>query len=279
MVSQSIASHWMHKRFLKKSDITDEKYEDDLIKSVVEERERPVSRGSMKGRIFVPPNIAKGHENLCRDYFADPPIFPDNVLRRRFRMRRHIFDRIHNTVLSCDPYFVRKRNAAGAIGLSSYQKITAALRMLAYGAPTDNIDEYVRIGQTTTLNSPKRFVNAVVVLFGDEYLRSPNRNDISRLLSIGEKRSHNDINVLDRSSLFDDLAAGRAPLVNYLVNGKPYNMGYYLANGIYPTWATFVKTIPAPQGNKKKHFAKQQEGARKDVERTFGVLQARFAIV
>ena len=30
---------------------------------------------------------------------------------------------------------------------------------------------------------------------------------------------------------------------------------------------------------KKKHFAKAQELARKDVERAFGVLQARFAIV
>nr|XP_011459904.1 PREDICTED: uncharacterized protein LOC101296748 [Fragaria vesca subsp. vesca] len=187
MVSQSIASHWMHKRFLKKSNIADEKYEDDLIKSVVEERERPVRRGSMKGHNFVPRNIAKGHKNLYRDYFADPPIFPDNVFRRRFRMRRHVFDRIHNAVLSCDPYFVQKRNAVGAIGLSSYQKITAALRMLAYGVPADNVDEYVRIGQTTTLNSLKRFVNAVVVLFGDEYLRSPNRNDITRLLLIGEK--------------------------------------------------------------------------------------------
>ncbi|KAL6224800.1 hypothetical protein ACLB2K_003655 [Fragaria x ananassa] len=103
-------------------------------------------------------------------------------------MRRHVFDRIHNAVLSCDPYFVRKRNDAGAISLSSYQKITAALRILAYGVPADNVDEYVRIGQTTTLSSLKRFVNAVVVLFGDEYLRSPNRNDITRLFSIDEKR-------------------------------------------------------------------------------------------
>ncbi|MCH1922784.1 transposase, partial [Shewanella sp. A3A] len=40
-----------------------------------------------------------------------------------------------------------------------------------------------------------------------------------------------------------------------------------------------MKTIPEPHGNKRKYFAKAQEAVRKDVERAFGVLQARFAIV
>jgi hypothetical protein len=40
-----------------------------------------------------------------------------------------------------------------------------------------------------------------------------------------------------------------------------------------------VRTIPEPQGNNKKYFAKAQEACRKDVERAFGVLQSRFAIV
>ena len=39
------------------------------------------------------------------------------------------------------------------------------------------------------------------------------------------------------------------------------------------------KTLSSPQGNKAKHFAACQESARKDVERAFGVLQSRFAIV
>ncbi|XP_076921986.1 uncharacterized protein LOC143583615 [Bidens hawaiensis] len=95
----------------------------------------------------------------------------------------------------------------------------------------------------------------------------------------GMPGSHNDINVLERSFVLTKLAQGRAPSVNYAINGHDYTMGYYHADGIYPKWQTFVKTIPSPRGNKHKYFAKAQESARKDVERAFGVLQQRFAII
>jgi hypothetical protein len=61
-------------------------------------------------------------------------------------------------------------------------------------------------------------------------------------------------------------------------------MGYYLADKIYPEWATFVKTVNASQSDasqsaEDKLFSQRQESVRKDVEKAFGVLQARFDIV
>jgi hypothetical protein len=90
---------------------------------------------------------------------------------------------------------------------------------------------------------------------------------------------YNDINVLNRSSLFIDAIKEEAQRVNYNVNGTQYDMGYYLAGGIYPEWAAFVKTISKPQTEKHKLYARCQEGARKDVECAFGMLQSRFDIV
>ncbi|XP_042415442.1 uncharacterized protein LOC122004655 [Zingiber officinale] len=115
------------------------------------------------------------------------------------------------------------------------------MRVLAYGVGADLMDEYVRIGETTAIKSMKLFVKSVISIFGDEYLRSPNSNDIARLLAVGEKRGFPD--------------------------------------GIYPSWSTFVKTIPTPQGRKRQLFASAQESMRKDVERAFGLLQTHFAIV
>jgi hypothetical protein len=95
----------------------------------------------------------------------------------------------------------------------------------------------------------------------------------------GTAGSQNDINVLNKSPLFIQAIKGEAPTVQYYVNGTQYDMGYYLADKIYLEWAVFVKTVTAPQSAQDKLFALKQEGARKDVECAFGVLQSRFDIV
>jgi hypothetical protein len=63
--------------------------------------------------------------------------------------------------------------------------------------------------------------------------------------------SHNNINVLHRSLVFARLVECDAPLVNYEINGHPYNKCYYLVDDIYPEWSTFVKTIHEPREEKK----------------------------
>jgi hypothetical protein len=68
--------------------------------------------------------------------------------------------------------------------------------------------------------------------------------------------------------------------VNFVINVHEYNKGYYLADGIYPRWAIFVKTITdAVPGGIKSWFAKCHEAYRKDVDHAFDVLQARFVVV
>uniref|UniRef100_A0A0D3BIW0 DDE Tnp4 domain-containing protein n=1 Tax=Brassica oleracea var. oleracea TaxID=109376 RepID=A0A0D3BIW0_BRAOL len=89
----------------------------------------------------------------------------------------------------------------------------------------------------------------------------------------------NDLNILDRSPVFDDIINGIAPEVNFYVNGHTYHLAYYLTDGIYPDWATFIQSIRLPQTEKHSLFAKKQESVRKDVERAFGVLQVIFVVV
>jgi hypothetical protein len=67
----------------------------------------------------------------------------------------------------------------------------------------------------------------------------------------GTPDSCNDINVLHRSPVFDNLARGSAPEVHYTVNGNDYNMGYYLADEIYPPWATLISGYSSTQMNKQ----------------------------
>jgi len=59
--------------------------------------------------------------------------------------------------------------------------------MLAYGVAADAMDDYVCTGDSTAIESLRRFVAAIVEVFGDEYLRSPNEDDTARLLVIGER--------------------------------------------------------------------------------------------
>ncbi|KAK1630095.1 hypothetical protein QYE76_004410 [Lolium multiflorum] len=268
---------------------------------------RPKFGGSVFGRQKLWRERIEGHEKLMRSYFNENPIFPESYFRRRFRMSLNLFKHIATEVTKYDRFFEQRRNAAGELGHSTYQKVTAALRMLAYGIPADLIDDHLAMGESTSILCVKRFVVAIVNVFGSTYLRAPNAQDTARLLEINANRgfpgmlgsidcmhwswkncpaawhgqfkgykkdativleavadqetwiwhaffgmpgSCNDINVLQRSPLMTRLAMREGPLVEFEANGHKYNYGYFLADGIYPRWQTFVKPIIQP----REHF-------------------------
>ena len=101
-------------------------------------------------------------------------------------LRRSLFLRILSKVEVREPYFTEKRNNAKKLGLSPLQKMTATLKMLAYGVTIYFLDEYVRIAESIAMMSLKKFVAAVVAIFSEQYLRSPNNEYIAKLLAHGQ---------------------------------------------------------------------------------------------
>ncbi|GKE44216.1 RNA-directed DNA polymerase, eukaryota [Tanacetum coccineum] len=124
----------------------------------------------------------------------------------------------------------------------------------------------MKIRERSSRKALDHFCQAVMEIYGPEYLRKPTVTDVE-----------NDINVLYQSPLFNNLKTGRAPEIPFVANGVTYRSGYYLVDGIYPELATLVKTIPEPADDDHKRilYKQKQESARKDVERAFAVLKKK----
>ncbi|XP_051190542.1 uncharacterized protein [Lolium perenne] len=239
--------------------------------AMIAEEDKPIIGGSAPGHHKSKPRKRmKGYCMLYADYFADDPLHGDTVFRRRFRMSRKLFLKIVENLREID-YFKLKRDAVGDLGFSTIQKCIVALRMLTYKIAGDTQDDYLRMAESTAIDCMYRFCRAIVAVFGETYLRTPNVADTAQILA-----QNAEIGFPGMLGSID----GNAPPVQFEINGYQYDKGYYLAYGIYPRWSTFVKTISNPvPGGKKAWFAQMKEAARKDVERAFGVLQARFVIV
>ncbi|XP_071694284.1 protein ALP1-like [Rutidosis leptorrhynchoides] len=317
-----------------------------LIQHLEDDDDEVESDRVPRSRIYIPRNREEAGENLWKDYFSDTPVFPPYKFKRRFRMRIELFLRISQGISNFDSHdtpehfrFFRERfDAIGRPTFTILQKMTSALRQLAYGTATDMFDEYLKMSEQTSILCLDNFYKCIITLYKERYMRSPNAYDVQRLYSKHEEKhgfkgmlgsidcmhwewkncpvalkgqytrgdhkkptimleavasydlwiwhaffgmtgSNNDINVLNQSYVFDKLKKGTSPLAPFEVNGNQYTKGYYLADGIYPDWATLVKGFAFPTDDPRIKFTRFQASARKDVERAFGVLQGRFHIL
>jgi hypothetical protein len=90
-------------------------------------------RRSVVGRNHIQRNRLLGHEQLMEDYFAEVPTYPPHLFRRRYRMRRSLFVRIVKACEANSNYFKQRRNAAGVMGFSAFQKKNILFFNFGYG--------------------------------------------------------------------------------------------------------------------------------------------------
>ncbi|XP_008219705.1 PREDICTED: uncharacterized protein LOC103319891 [Prunus mume] len=170
---------------------------------------------------------------------------------RSSRISRNGIDCMHWEWKNCPTawqgdYGNRKGQKTGV--LVPEQKLAAVIRMLAYGASADQVDEVVRMGKSTTLEA----LNCPTALQGDYGNRKCQKSIILEAVAgfdtwvwhafFGVAGAQNDLNVLGQSPVFNDILRGQGPNITYQINNTVYQTG-------------------------------------KDVERCFDILQARWLIV
>jgi len=73
-------------------------------------------------------------------------------------------------------------NAIGEMQSSALQKVAAALRVLTYGMPADEVDEYSRLSHSTINETVNRFTRFVVEKYKPVYLLEPTRADLQGVM-------------------------------------------------------------------------------------------------
>ncbi|KAJ9552398.1 hypothetical protein OSB04_016443 [Centaurea solstitialis] len=261
----------------------------------------------------------EGDDKLVADYFSDNPMYDNGNFSRRFRMSHRLFLRIVADLERELDYFKQQWDARGcvsAIRQLAYGSAADAsdeyLRMsettsrdcLENFCQGDNIYEsqlltifrlythcmnkhtvypaclvalIVCIGTGKIVPSHGGVNSIEVIILDRRSGRIARSMDLARILRV--PGATNDIIVVNQPLVFNDIFEDKAPDSSFVVNDIHYKHEYYLADGIYPEWSTFVKAFRYPTDERRVEFKKRQESARKDIERTFATLKDKWHVV
>nr|GEW56355.1 peroxisome proliferator-activated receptor gamma coactivator-related protein like [Tanacetum cinerariifolium] len=211
------------------------------------------------------------HDHLVAASFSENLMYDEYKFRKTFQMAHPLFNWIVNEVTNNSSFFRDNIDYTRKEGISPLLECTSAIRQLAYGINADFLDEYLQMserssqkhgfpGMLESLDCTDWEWFGCLYAFKGQYVRHDHGLNPFILL---------------------EAIASRAPEIPFVANGVIYPWGYYLVDGIYPELATLVKKIPEPadDDNKRILYKLKQESARKDVERAFGVLKKKWAIL
>nr|XP_043611895.1 uncharacterized protein LOC122583568 [Erigeron canadensis] len=238
----------------------------DLVKN--EESYTPLTR------VHIPRDRLGAGQQLLNDYFVENAKYPPYSLRWRFRMVKELFMRIANDITSFSP-----------VGDEPVPRHFIELEEYLRRPTTDNIQRFYQkhahlrgfpgmLGSIDCMHWPwKRCPKAWQGQFtrGDKGVPTIMLEVVASYnlwiwhAFFGMAGLNNDINILNQSHLFREIIEDTTPDTSFMVNGTDYQKRYYLADGIYLEWATFVKAFYAHKTQKNK-IQEVSRSARKDVE-------------
>ncbi|XP_023744180.1 uncharacterized protein LOC111892359 [Lactuca sativa] len=146
------------------------------------------------------------------------------------------------------------------------------------GESPDTIDDYMRMYERTAGESLYTLSRGVVETFGDVYLRKPSLHDFQELYA-AHKECHGFPRMIGNIDCTHwkrkncpiawkgQYTSGHhgscslvleAPDAPFTVNVNEYKYEYYLTDGIYPQYSTFVKAFRHPVEEKDKFLKRRQ---------------------
>jgi hypothetical protein len=134
----------------------------------------PTHGGSKPGKS---PNrrrdFGRTNKLFYEDFFSETPHYSEAEFRSRYRMYRSVFIAIHDAVVEFDPWFRNRKDATNKWGASSYIKVAAAIRKLAYGTANPVWGELYKLSTTLVHYCVDRFITAIVTVMQDSVIRAP----------------------------------------------------------------------------------------------------------
>ncbi|GKD19977.1 ALP1-like protein [Tanacetum coccineum] len=215
-------------------------------------------------------------------------MYDEKRFRQTFRMARPLFNQIVNAVTNHSAYFQSNPDCAGREGISPLIKCTSAIRQLAYGVNASFLDEYMQISERSSRLALDHFCQAVMEIYGPEFLRKPTVTDVEKLYRHHEEK-HGFPGMLGSLDCTDWEWFGcpyafKGQYVRRDHGSNPFILLEAVASQDLWIWHAFFGVAgripePADDDHKRILFKQKQESARKDVERAIGVLKKKWAIL